>query len=306
MEKSFFEEETISGHFVSTKMKKLWAIELGCLSELQRICKKHNISYYASGGTLLGAVRHKGFIPWDDDIDVVMFADDYYRFCKVAPRELNEPYFFQDFNTEPGFGPSKARIRNSDTTGCTKFDFEFADGKYNCGCFIDIFPMFGVEKSFGRLFVQKLLRRFWIIPIAGYEMLTKSKRQGKLNWKMLPFIVCWKIFSLFADHKSLCRHLLHACERAKNYEEVGLLPFSGFNRKWIWQKEWYADIVNLPFENTEISCPKDYDKILHQQFGDYSIFQKGTAVHTMVLWDPDKDFRVVMSEQLKNNNKSGK
>ncbi len=294
--KEFYNEETLCGHLVTSEMKKLWAVELDCLDQLKRICEKHHIKYFASGGTLLGAVRHKGFIPWDDDIDVVMLADDYYRFCEVAPWELEHPYFFQDFNTESSFGPSKARIRNSDTTGCTKFDFEIADGRYNCGCFIDIFPMFGVERKGWRRVVQKMLMRFWILPISGYEMRQKSRHQGRWSWKMLPFIAVWKLFNLFTDHKGLCCHYLKACGRAKSYDEIGLLPFSGFNRKWIWKKEWYDETLNLPFEFTEISCPKDYDDILRQQFGDYSVFQKGTAVHTMVLWDPERPFK----EKLKN------
>lgn len=302
MNQDFFKEELLCGHLVTTEMKKLWSIELGCLAELQRICKKHNIRYYASGGTLLGAVRHKGFIPWDDDIDVVMFAEDYNRFCEVAPSELRHPYFFQDYKTEQGFGPSKARIRNSETTGCTQFDYEIADKDYNCGCFIDIFPMYGVESSFFRLLYQKLLILFWQLPITGYEMWKKSTRQGRRLWYMIPFILLWKIFSIFTSHKGLCRRLLQACNIARHYEMVGLLPFSGFNKKWIWKKEWYGETIILPFEYTEIACPKEFDLILRQQFGDYMVFQKGTAVHTMVLFDPDVPYRQKMKKIINSKN----
>ena len=291
MDDLFYKEEVRCGHTVTSQMKRLWAVEMGCLTELKRICEKHGIRYFVSGGTLLGAIRHKGFIPWDDDVDVVMMADDYYRFCEIAPKELKHPYFFQDFNTESGFGPSKARIRNSETTGCTKFDYEIADENYNCGCFIDIFPMFGVEKGIFRLFRQKLLMRFRILPITGYEMWKKSQRQGKLRWYMLPFILCWWIASLLTDHKGLCRRYIKACGIANHYDEVGLLPFSGFNRKWIWKKEWYKDIVNMPFEYTDISCPSEYDLILRQQFGDYSVFVKADSNHTMMLWDPDTPYK---------------
>ena len=300
MKKDFLKEEVICGHLVTSELKKIWAIEIDCLSELQRICKKHNIRYFASGGTLLGAVRHKGFIPWDDDIDVVMFADDYYKFCEVAPLELQSPFFFQDFNTEPGFGPSKARIRNSNTTGCTQFDYEIADENYNCGCFIDIFPMFGVENSKWRLIIQKINMRFWITPITGFEMWKKSKRQGKLKWYMIPFILCWKFFSIFTSHKRLCQHFLNTCGKAKSYEKVGLLPFSGFNPKWICKKEWYNESIILPFEYTEINCPKGYDLALKQQFGDYSVFVKGTAVHTMILCDPDIPYKIKLKEFFSN------
>ena len=296
MNDNFYKEETICGHLVTSKMKRLWAVELGCLAELQRICRKHDIKYYASGGTLLGAIRHKGFIPWDDDIDVVMFADDYFRFCKIAPVELSHPFFFQDFNTESSFGPSKARIRNSNTTGCTKYDYEIADESYNCGCFIDIFPMFGVEDSPWRFFLQKALMRFWILPISGYEMWKKSKRQGKSKWYMLPFILIWELFRMFTSHKRLCQRFLNVCARAKHYDEVAMLPFSSFNKRWIWRKEWYKDSIIIPFEHLEISCPKDYDPILRQMFGDYTVYRKGTAAHTMTLWDPDVSYKIKMKE----------
>ena len=91
----FFKEEELCGHLVTTQIKKLWSVQLGCLQELKRICEKYDIMFFASGGTLLGAVRHKGFIPWDDDIDVMMFYDDYVRFCEYAPKEIKSPYFFQ-------------------------------------------------------------------------------------------------------------------------------------------------------------------------------------------------------------------
>lgn len=65
------------------------------LYQLDQICRKYNIHYFASGGTMLGAVRHKGFIPWDDDIDIMMFREEYDKLCKVAPKELKYPYFFK-------------------------------------------------------------------------------------------------------------------------------------------------------------------------------------------------------------------
>ena len=89
------ETETIDGYEVSSDIKKLWACELEILEEVERICNKHNIRYFADFGTLLGAVRHKGFIPWDDDLDLSMLPEDYERFVKIAPKEIRPPFFCQ-------------------------------------------------------------------------------------------------------------------------------------------------------------------------------------------------------------------
>ena len=95
------EQEVICGHLVTTDTKKLWHVQLELLDLLKAICRKHNIKYFASAGTLLGAVRHKGYIPWDDDIDIVMFADDYEKFCEVAPQEIYGDYFFNILKLNP-------------------------------------------------------------------------------------------------------------------------------------------------------------------------------------------------------------
>ena len=92
---TFFDEEIRDGYKVSREMKKIWAVELDLLNELNRVCNKHNIRCMAWAGTMLGAIRHKGFIPWDDDIDIMLFRDDYEKLCEIAPSEFTYPYFFQ-------------------------------------------------------------------------------------------------------------------------------------------------------------------------------------------------------------------
>ncbi|MDE7248566.1 MAG: LicD family protein, partial [Lachnospiraceae bacterium] len=92
-EPSFFKEEIRSDFLVDEKRKKIWAVELQILEKIDEVCRKHHITYYAHYGTLLGAVRHQGFIPWDDDLDIAMFRDDYEKFQKIAAEEFTEPYF---------------------------------------------------------------------------------------------------------------------------------------------------------------------------------------------------------------------
>lgn len=134
----FFEPETICNFFVSEKRKKIWAVEMDLYRELERVCKKHNLRYWAIGGTLIGAVRHHGFIPWDDDIDVCMPREDYEKLCGLYSKEFSSPYFLQTPQTDPGYYFSFAKFRNSNTTAIS---MPFKNSLFNQGIFIDVFPL---------------------------------------------------------------------------------------------------------------------------------------------------------------------
>lgn len=160
MSKISIEPEYRCDYFVSTDIKKLWNVELGLLEEFERVCAKYNLKYYADGGTLLGAVRHKGFIPWDDDIDIQMMASDYKKLCEVANKEFREPFFFQSYVTEEIFPPWHAKLRDSRTTGCTEFE-KILRPMWNKGIFLDIFPLYYVPDNPVIERVQTCLLRFF-------------------------------------------------------------------------------------------------------------------------------------------------
>ena len=88
----FFESEVREGFYITSMMKRSWAAQLEILKDVDEVCTKYGISYFADAGTLLGAVRHRGFIPWDDDLDICMMRKDYHRFISVAEKELPEGY----------------------------------------------------------------------------------------------------------------------------------------------------------------------------------------------------------------------
>ena len=109
-------------YIVTEHTRKLWAVELDLLEQFKKLCAKHGLRYYALAGTLLGAVRYKGFIPWDDDIDVAMPWEDCKKLMEIAPHELSYPYFLQCYLTEEHAELHPIRLRRSDTTGCTRWD----------------------------------------------------------------------------------------------------------------------------------------------------------------------------------------
>ena len=134
--KDLYKDELRSNFLVTADRKKVWQAELNILRELDRICRKHGIRYFADYGTLLGAVRHQGFVPWDDDIDVVMLRPEYERFKQVAAIEIREPLFFQNTYTD-GFVTGFSKIRDSRTSAV---EFPDYDGMHQ-GIFVDIFPL---------------------------------------------------------------------------------------------------------------------------------------------------------------------
>ncbi|MBQ4564254.1 MAG: LicD family protein, partial [Lachnospiraceae bacterium] len=136
----FLEEEVRDGYTISTEMKANWAVQMDLLAEFDRVCKEHNIEYFACGGTLLGAVRHGGYIPWDDDIDLMITRDNYNKLCACGPTAFTGRYFFQTEDTDPGTLRNHAQLRNSETTGVIREEAQYKY-QFNQGIFLDIFPL---------------------------------------------------------------------------------------------------------------------------------------------------------------------
>lgn len=187
-----FDEEEIDGYVVSSKVKKVWAVELNMLKIFDVLCRKHGLQYYACYGTLLGAVRHKGFIPWDDDIDVFMMRDDYMKLLQIAPNEISEPYFFQNVYTDSmvwGF----SKIRDSRTTA---IEFPDMNESFHQGLFIDIFPIDSTDDGTPRMqMITRMKHNIWDCIY---------NREAIRNHLNNPDI--WKLFVL---DKSMVQELVH-------------------------------------------------------------------------------------------------
>ncbi|MBP3277957.1 MAG: LicD family protein, partial [Butyrivibrio sp.] len=142
-EGAFFEDEVREGFFVSTMMKRYWAAQLKVLSVIACICKKHGIGWFADYGTLMGAVRHGGYIPWDDDLDICMLRSDYDRFFEIAASELPKEYVIMTLKTQNEFREQIGRIANSHSIDYSPEHLEeFYGCPYTVG--VDIFPVDGL------------------------------------------------------------------------------------------------------------------------------------------------------------------
>lgn len=280
---SFFEEEIRSDFLVDKKRKKVWAVALNLLEQLDNVCQKYHIPYYVYYGTLLGAVRHQGFVPWDDDIDVVMFREDYERFQEIAPQEFKEPYFFQNSYTDQMLW-FFSKIRDSRTTA-----IEFPARNLNQGMFIDIFPLDDVpdgihEELSTVLEVQKDIKRV----ICNPKQLLLDYEQGKrftLDIDILLELIKmdrsqrlkeFETLSLSYAGQSDCVNFIISEMANDGYKSV--------------KREWFNEIVWLPFEHIKVPAPAEYHKILTQCYGDYHIPVQGGTEHENIILDPDMPY----------------
>lgn len=295
--KEFLNEEIRCEYKVSRQMKEVWAVELDLLAELLRVCKKYNIKIFASGGTLLGAIRHGGMIPWDDDIDMMMFRDDYEKLCEVAGKEFEHPYFFQTEYTDPGSMRGHAQLHNSNTTGMVKFDKE-KGYTFNQGIFIDIFPLDNViddEMKFleqGKLAEKFKLRASRIASISTRYSSNESENSAKKVVKKILFYTISPILRITHVEEKYYAKFDKACSmyNNKNTKRVSTLTFIFMNEQHIKYREDFDEIIYVPFEFLEIPIGKKYDHALQTRYGNYMQFDKNANCHGDIFFDTDKPY----------------
>ena len=278
------EEEIIDGYLVPAKMKRIWAKELDLLRQFVEVCDKHGLQYRILGGTLLGAVRHKGYIPWDNDIDVAMFRDDFNKLLEIGPEAFQSPAFFQTTLSEEGrLFSTYIKIRDSQSTAaCVE---EFQSG-INCGIFIDVFCLDELpDGKFNRwLFVKQLnsitkMRRFCL------NLPPKNGIANKLKYQFQKSIYRLKgspsAVELFKKY-----HQVAGKYWGRGGKEVAHLAF-GYHEVYVWNYEDWKDGISLPFGDDSFVAPKGYDAILRRQYGDYMRIPDDKSTHDYFDFDPD-------------------
>lgn len=242
-----------------TVLNELKSIELEIFDEFVRICKKYDLSYFLMGGTLLGAVRHKGFIPWDDDIDVGMPRSDYEKFILVAQDELKEELFLQNYHSEPNCGLVFSKIRKGNTTMSEKYS---AHIKMHQGIWIDIFPYdyLGDKKKISKI---SFIKNLYIIK-CGYKF-----PEGKSKLLFLPYLLM-KIFVFFVPISLFIKQLENNMHKKDNGVYSQVYPYGGaYGEKDIMPTNVINNTEQIEFEGRIVSGLKDYDYFLSRLYGDY-------------------------------------
>lgn len=241
------------------ELKQLHEVQVEILDEVVRICEKYKLNYFLVGGTLIGAVRHKGYIPWDDDLDIAMPRLDYDKFIKVAPHELNKNYILQDIKTDKTYWQNFSKIRKNNTL----FDETMIENiETHKGIFVDIFPLDNLNnnKFFYKIKWSILYNlRFFCLYYRG---IIDKKSVNHFN-------IC-KLFSIFR-----MRPILKFCDffmkLNKNENSKYLSSYAGsyFRLKECFKREWFFPASKIEFEGKKYSCPNNSDALLTHVYGDY-------------------------------------
>ena len=277
--KDLYHDEIRDGYLVTASIKKYWNRYLEIVAEVDRICRKHKIKYWAAYGTLLGAVRHNGFIPWDEDLDLCMLRPEFKRFCKIIEDELKQSNVFALKEILLGL----IRIGHSQTTLMDKTYYENKPQIIAIDIFaLDVAPDSTPKSSLAYQAFNEVLYAAY-----DYPNIVINVQKGSLKLvndlstlktvfdlpeeKRMPFIDFY-LEGLFNQSSSVA----WMQDTMKNYS-----PF---------KKDWFNETIYLPFETIELPAPADYDEVLTSYYGDWRTpipdghSRKGSLITADIPW----------------------
>lgn len=250
-------------------MNDLQKVELNILKTFVEFCDKNDLQYFLVGGSALGAVRHNGFIPWDDDVDVAMPRKDYDKFIELGKKEFTGDIFLQTWETDPNYPYNFAKLRDSRTT-YVESTYKFT--RMNHGAWIDVFPLDGISKKQGKVtFAMKMrVARVWphmwfLYPKCATRKLRKNRWPIDIlvNLFMYPNYI-WNI-----NHHQNKR--IDKIMRKKSYDDCYYV--ANMQGAWVGKevvkKEWFGNGVKAKFEDLVVNIPENYHEFLSAVYGDY-------------------------------------
>ena len=287
----YFEDEVREGFYITGMMKRVWAAQIEVLKSIDKVCKRHGIKWYADCGTLMGAVRHGGYIPWDDDMDICMLRDDFMRFMEIAPKELpEEGCMFFNLHFDEFYDQFLSRVTNGHGLN---YSDEYLERYHDCylPIGVDIFTLdyLSTDSEFeeGRMEIVDQL-------FAAAGTVKEDDENMEAYEKLLSEVEAF--LDKTYDRKRTMRQLFHEASddlfrlaTSDMSKEVVLMPYWLKHHDHKYPLSSFRESIMLPFENTEIPVPIEYDKVLQVEYGDYMRPVKAGGVHEYPFFEKMED-----------------
>lgn len=243
------------------ELRRMQLIQVQILGEVDRICMKYGISYAIEGGTLLGAVRHKGFIPWDDDIDIAMLRSEYIKFCKACETELDsKQYFLQNHSTDPEYRWGYAKVLKNGTS-FVRYGQEHM--KMKNGVNVEILPMDGIPANPAARILFN-----WIRVCCRKIMYSEA---GKVNAKRAGVRLWYRLINKIPVERAFAAlDYLAGKYDERKAEYVTCLSLRDY---WVrgyhgYKREYYVNTKKVAFETKQVNAPQKDKELLRTLFGD--------------------------------------
>ena len=256
----FLQPEERCGYHVPTEIKKVWAIELDLFRAVSEVCQKHGLRFWVAYGSMLGAVRHKGYIPWDDDFDIMLPRKDYQKLIRLQ-KEFEAPYFLQTTQNDTDYYSSFARLRNSNTTGI----LVSPNNTCNNGIYIDIYPLDGVPDPGMKRKVLLFTNQTRNVLAHAYVFNVNPSKLTRTAHKILHFpLVPYDPVKAYRKVNGLSAHY-----RWKDCDYVGVtcFPYS-YHSDYTVPKSIFRRTVWMDYEFLKVPVPIGYDEFLRDNYGD--------------------------------------
>lgn len=280
------------GYTIPAEMKKMWALQMEMAKVLLDVCKRHGLKCWMDAGTLLGAVRHQGFIPWDDDIDFVMLRKDYDKLVAVADKEFTYPYFFQTTYSEKHFYTGHSILRHEESS---TFSQNELTGDYSRGAALDIFVLDGFIENPVLRFFHRTATMVLKKSIRGYV----ADLKGKMSFGKRVVAVLSKGLYRVIDHKkafALYERLFRMVDADKS-ERVSVLSYKYSTHRRIRNRSSYNEQVWMPFEDTVFPAPNDtYDTLVCYFGKNYMTPLHQPTAHGQRYMDAARPYKEVVKE----------
>lgn len=289
--KDYLKEEVKCDFLVTEERKKLWSVIIDLIYEFDKVCQKYGLTYYTIYGSLLGAVRHKGFIPWDDDFDVAMPRTDYDKFVTLS-KEFQAPYFLQTPHTDPESAYSYAKIRNSNTTGLPEM---FKYSNFNQGIWITVFPLDQWDDNGGEERYAEI--RKLNIYNSTY-MRIKNPHLDEMNIQ--------RVANYLKEHRDHIKdyeeiqRLASSCKDPNSKHVMTAVITQGRYDHKLLNADDFASTVYFDFEGLKVPAPVGYHNLLSLWYGNYMEFppvEKRGMDHAGTVFDADIPYKDYLTKE---------